>query len=178
MRGRRRGFTLLELTVALALAGVVLTTSAALLGVVVEQDRRLSAVAREQSARNVAAATVSRLLARHSAGFVSTTVFTGSSSSAEFESRCERPGGWLARCVVRLQIVERNAGGAVLEVRDNQSSIASIPLRGQRATLAYGIVGAGGRAWLSQWEGGTQAPSLIAIVSDADSLMIRVGVSP
>ena len=101
-RRRRRGFTLVEVMVALTLGAMVLATLGELMGAGMTAVRHLRI---ERSARDhdaEARAWLRTELGNAEAGAEGDVPFAGTSSSARFSTRTPTPSGWHVRDVIQL----------------------------------------------------------------------------
>lgn len=172
-RARRvGGFTLLEVMVALALAGVVLLGARALLEQVGAGSEAIAAGAveadRDANAERTLRDLLSRVEVRPSGG-----PFAGDARGARFTTWCDVPAGWQERCVASLGLVKAGddnvlaveARGALLPVR-----------RGFAAgELLYLTSADRGGSWVRDWNSGVEPPLAVGVVMDADTLILRIG---
>ena len=171
---RPRGFTLVEVMVALVVSGMVLLGVRALFENLSAAQRRI--VTREVRAN--AAANGMRLLralvGRLDVGNPQSVPFTGTPDSSRFSSWCEVPGGWLERCTVMLAFDTSGSLHTLVARFDGASRLVLV--RGFRTgTIRYLSDPAGGGHWLSEWGTGITAPLAIGVILDRDTLIVRVG---
>jgi prepilin-type N-terminal cleavage/methylation domain-containing protein len=175
MTRRSRGFTLLELILALALVG------AAMLGGVLLLDQLSDGASRivAQSADTDRDANGARLLRRivfeaHPSADTNRK-FVGDERSSSLVSWCQVPGGWSEPCDVTLEIDDRGDSSAVTA---DLSLGGSFVLRRQAGRRAWRYLDPSPRdtAWATHWSSGTTLPAAIALVSANDTVVLPVQV--
>jgi prepilin-type N-terminal cleavage/methylation domain-containing protein len=117
-RGRRRrcaarGFTLLEVVVALAVGGVLLLGARRMLETVGDGAQGITEAAKAADREANGERLLRALLGRLEVGTDSTRTFSGEEQAARFTSWCDVPAGWQERCIVTL-VVGAGPGGATL----------------------------------------------------------------
>ena len=171
---RRRGFTLLELSVALMLGGMVLLGARALLDSLAAADEQLTrAVSRDDGVVN-GERMVQAVVLNASTGNDSTARFTGDRTGAEFESWCTVPAGWQERCRVRLEL-RGGDGTLVFSMADRKEAV--VWRRGAPAELRYLDAMAPGRSWVPRWPSSITLPAAVGVVAAGDTLVLLVGSS-
>lgn len=174
MRRDRRGFTLIEVLVALVIGAVVLASARALLDGLADQATATSRAARAADRRANA-----ELMAREVVGNLAlapdlASSFTGTSREAVFASWCPAARGDLERCDVRLFVRDR---GAVHDVVLDLSLGRQLTLleNASSAQLRYLTDAAAGGMWQSRWNPGVNTPLAIDVVAERDTLLLRIG---
>jgi prepilin-type N-terminal cleavage/methylation domain-containing protein len=173
-RSAAGGFTLLEIVVALALTGMLLLGARVLLGSVTDAAERLSAtVAAADRAANslrLLRDLAGRAEVRHPGG----VPFRGPGRAARWESWCDFPAGWQERCVVALAVVSvGEESSVVLTVADGRLYRVRAGLRSAR--LVYLSSPADGGTWVAQWASELTPPFALGVVTEQDTLIVRVG---
>jgi len=173
-RGERRGFTLLELLVALAIAGFVVAGArgvleglAAYAGRAATQSRHGDAVANgERLARRIV-----RQLALREDSDVS---FDGRAHDARFVSWCDAAGGWQEPCDVRLAVVRRADGvGVIMYLSTGDSLIVRAKAAAGRLIYLASAEDAG--SWRDAWAESMTTPLAVGVIADADTVLLRIG---
>lgn len=175
MRADRPGFTLLELIVALALGGFVLLGVVALVDGVGAAASRIGDDARARDAAGAATALLLALLARAEAPPGEVAVFSGTPDALAFRSWCETPGGWLARCRVRVRLAALGDTARALVASWERRPALALGTLPPRAHFAFRETGPDGVAWLREWGEGIRPPDVLGLVMDGDTLLLPVG---
>lgn len=175
---RRRGFTLVELLVALAIGAIVLLGARLMVEGVADGARRIV----RQAARTDRDANAERVLRTVVAALDATTTgtsFGGDEREARFTSWCDVPGGWQERCSVTLAI------GGGTGTGDSAARTLILTLSGaEPLRIRAGFVHGGlryldaahdGGQWFGTWEAGLTVPIAIGAILDADTLIFKVG---
>lgn len=174
-RPERRGLTLLELLVALAIAGAAMLGGIMLLDQVRDSDRRIHA----ESGRNAVEMNGERLLRRllMDARQTSDTAdrFRGDERNASYLAMCDTPAGWSEQCRVLLSItasgdsstvVVETAPGARFNVRRTAGRAVFRYLDGKQSANS---------AWLDQWMMSIALPAALALVTSVDTTVFPLG---
>lgn len=172
--GSRRGFTLVELVVALAIAGILLFGANATIDAVQALTARGAAAARAADrVRNGG-----HLLHRLATAIVTNTdaerLFSGDGRAARFTTRCDVPAGWTEPCQVLLT-VESRANWQVLVARVRGRPALELLRARQRIRLRYLLDAAEGGQWLDTWGASLAIPLAIGIVRDDETILIPIG---
>ena len=170
----RRGVTLLELIIALAISGLAILGCVILLDQVNDSHERIS---RER----VVAATAGngdRLLRRVLVDAHTTTDtaerFCGDEHNASYLTLCDTPAGWPEACRVTLSLDSlRDSSAIVAETsRDERFEVRRIP---GAATFRYLDLSARDSSWVRQWATSIALPGAIAIVVGVDTTVLPLG---
>lgn len=170
----RGGFTLIEVTVVLALSGIVLLGARAMLVQLADDGDRIVRAAAEADRDANADRLLRTLAGRVEAASDSTPGLIGVDRVARFRTWCDVPAGWQEPCEVTLAIT-RLENEEALVLRGSDERI--IPLRrGFRSgRLLYLHDAGGGGVWLRSWESTITTPLALGVVLDADTLIVRMG---
>ena len=153
-----QGFTLLEIIVALAIAGLLLLAVHGLFGVAIEQARRIERARSEFDRRENAIRWLAEAFASADVGRVEPGPFIGNPGDAEFTCRPLTGSGWHEPTRVTLRVA-------------NHELLAGLP-DGQAITLADGVGGveldylieSGETApWLRRWASEVNAPLAVRL---------------
>jgi prepilin-type N-terminal cleavage/methylation domain-containing protein len=169
-----RGFTLVEIMVAIAIGGMVMLGARALLEALADEEHRMAGETAVQDARANGERTLRALVGRLEVGTSEGGPFTGVPAATSCTSWCDVPSGWQERCEVAIAfeiegdapvLVARLAGGRRLVLERGFHS----------GTLRYlNSAGAGGQ-WFQKWGTGITAPLALGVILDSDTLIVRIG---
>jgi prepilin-type N-terminal cleavage/methylation domain-containing protein len=173
-RAARRGFTLVEMLVALAIAATVLVTARALLEQLADDAEKLVTHATESDSRANAERTLRELALRLEVGTDDTRRFAGDERVTRFTSWCEVPRGWQERCRVTLAL-DVEAHEPVLAAALSTGEILVLRRGFTNGSLRYLGDAARGGTWFRSWGESITAPLAIGVVLDADTLILRIG---
>lgn len=170
---RRAGFTLVEMTVALMIGGMVLAGATAVLGSisavgVAAGDATAVADHDANGARALRAIVSSYEPADSSASF------GGDPRRAWFDSWCPVPSGWLERCSVIIAIDSVSSKRAVVAVLSSGGAFA-LRTGFESGQLLYLRDASNGGSWLTSWPSSLSAPVALGIVTDNDTTILRIG---
>lgn len=179
---RRRGFTLVELLVALVVGGFVMLGGRLVFDSVTDGGRRLAEASRRVDVDANGERLVRRSLASLEAGISGGGSFGGDAAHASFTSWCDTPGGWQERCAVKLEITgnthdPRNGGrrGRLLVLRSANAEPVPVWSGFAEGTLQYLVDASNGGSWVQRWEPGLSTPLAIGAIIDGDTLVFRIG---
>jgi prepilin-type N-terminal cleavage/methylation domain-containing protein len=153
-----RGFTLLEVLVALTVGGMVLVAAAGVFGAVADGGRELraarTALDRARNARRWLAATFLSL----EIGQDAASPFEGRPDRVSFTAWEEEPGGWLARRRIRLGL---SGQGLTATIGDGDALVLadSVSALGFDYLLEPGL----NASWVREWISPVSAPVAVRI---------------
>ncbi len=178
-RNRVRGFTLLELMVALATGGMALAGAAALLYGIGEQVDRLVTVAERVDRDANAERLLRTLFANLELSADTTPSLIGDAQTVRFGASCPTAEGWLGRCGVRLSADAGAATGSLhLELTAAGAEGAALG----KTVLAEGFEEVGirylvdprsGGTWVTSWSR-IGLPAAVALIVEGDTLLLNV----
>ena len=171
---KRRGFTLVEVMVALLVSGVIVLGARMILEQLGDEATRIVGYA-ARTDRNANAERQLRALARRlEIATTASTEFGGDEQSAHFSSWCDVPGGWQERCAVTLEVdVEGDKHMLVARLSTGEKLIIRDEL--ERCELRYLKDASTGGTWFRSWGTGISAPIGIGVIVDRDTLILRIG---
>jgi prepilin-type N-terminal cleavage/methylation domain-containing protein len=170
----RAGFTLIEVLVALSIAGMLLLGTRALLEQLADGAERISRTAEAGDRDANAERLLRRLAAQIEAGGPDAAGFLGNERGARFATWCDVAAGWQERCTVTLGFVPVEDGVALTALLPGGELI--VVRRGVRSGALRYLYSAGdGGTWLRSWESGVSTPLAMAVVLDGDTLIVRIG---
>jgi prepilin-type N-terminal cleavage/methylation domain-containing protein len=171
---RWRGFTLIEVLVALTIGSLIVLCARALTDGLFLEARGISTSSQETdasaNAERYLRRIVGQLVLRKDIG----ATFRGGESSVEFSSRCDSARGWTELCRVRLT-AEQDQNTPVLVMRSSSPAQLVLERASRVITLRYLTDPSAGGTWISQWGEGLSAPVAIGVIVDTDTLIIRIG---
>ena len=173
----RPAFTLVELLVALLVGGVAILGARSVLASLGDHADRVAEFAiiadREANGERVLRTLVSNL----EIGTTNDASFGGDEREARFTSWCTSPSGWQERCTVRLVVRPGDSVGAPSIVATVLSTGEIVPVLSDATEprLRYLRDAANGGSWFHTWGTGITAPLAIGIVTERDTLIVRIG---
>ena len=172
--GRRDGFTLVEVLVALVIAGSVVVTARMLLEQLADDADRLLAHTATNDTEANAHRTLRALVSNLEVGTDDARRFAGEERATRFTSWCDVPRGWQERCTVTLAI-DSQGPAPVLVASLSTGELLEIRRGFSTATLRYLGDAARGGTWFRSWGESITAPLAIGVLIDADTLILRIG---
>jgi prepilin-type N-terminal cleavage/methylation domain-containing protein len=177
---QRRGFTLIEVLVALVVGAVVMLGARLLLEGVGDSGRRIVRVAqradRDANAERLLRSTVASL--EWGSAEEGGARFGGDEHEARFTSWCDTPGGWQERCAVMISITCDSSAqpvSAALSLSGVGTEPVQVRAGFMRGELRYLADARDGGHWITKWDAGLSAPIAIGVILDRDTLVLRVG---
>jgi prepilin-type N-terminal cleavage/methylation domain-containing protein len=171
-----RGFTLIEVMIALALSGMVLLGGSMLLVQTTDTRDRIARQALEGD-ETYNGARLLRALVRNAQATTDTTErFTGDARATGFVTACQTPGGWLERCRVQLLIDQRRDSSVVIGELRAGEAIALLRLAGAWS-FVYLDRAREERRWLTSWGTSIALPAAVGLVSAGDTLVWPIGAA-
>ena len=169
----RRGATLMEVVVALALAGLVLLSARRMLQQLgdagIQLTRETIRADRERNAERELAG----LLARLEVGTDSTARFAGEIQAMRLTTWCDAPAGWQERCTVDIAFDSVDASLAL--VVDGAGSERLVIRRDVAGGFRYITKYDDPSTWFVRWGDGNTAPVGVALIVDRDTTIFRIG---
>lgn len=174
---RRRGFTLLEVMVAIAISAVVLlgartVTDTLVLHAELAREGTVT-LDREANGRRL----LRDLLLRSEVGVAPTATFGGGEVALHLDTWCETARGWAEPCRATMTLVPAAEPGG-------RSSLLAVLSTGERLELAafvgpvrfdYLESAARGGNWARAWGPAATAPLAVRIAGASDTLILRTG---
>ena len=166
-----RGFTLIEVTVALIIGGMALSAAAALLHGLGQRAEAIydagARVDRDANAERIVRATWANL--RPSSD--GTPTVSGDSSEVRFQSWCQTVEEWLQPCRVRLGVAHTPSSWQFRLERGSEVTALWSGDAGS-ARIRYLRDPARGGSWVAAWSD-LVAPPAIALVFGSDTVVLR-----
>jgi prepilin-type N-terminal cleavage/methylation domain-containing protein len=170
----RRGVTLIELIVALAIAGL------AILGCVLLLDQLNDSHARivRQRTADASAGNGDRLLRRLLVDARTTTDtadrFRGDEHTASYLTLCDTPSGWPEACRVALAIDSLRDSSAIIAETNRDERFELRRISGA-AQFRYLDLSARDSSWVRQWATSIALPGAIGVVVGIDTTVLPLG---
>jgi prepilin-type N-terminal cleavage/methylation domain-containing protein len=173
MRGDARGFTLVELLVALSIGAVVLVGARGLLDGLGAHASAVARAMRRIDAEVNAERTARQVLGNIALAPNDAPTFVGSPDQAEFESWCPSERGGLAPCHARM-VVTHDAGVATLRLALSTGQTLSL-LKASSVTLRYLADASDGGNWTGTWSATQSPPLAVGATAGSSTLFLRIG---
>ncbi len=175
MRPRnRRGITLIELLIALAISGLAMLGAMMLLDQVSDGQLRIG----RRAVVNATVGNGDRLLRRLLADARTTTDslqrFRGDERSATYTTLCDVPAGWAEYCRATLLIDSLRDSTAIIVETDGTQPVQVRRFAGAAAFI-YLDLSARDSAWVRRWERSIALPDAIGVVAGADTTILPMG---
>lgn len=169
---RSAGFSLVELMVAMAIAGMMLVSARIMLEQLADgADGVIAARSRAERRANAERLLYELVGRTESAGAVPKAV-TGDDSYSTIATWCDSPGGWLEACTISLHIMKRDSLDALVLVM--QGDTVEIK-EARRLRILYLADARNGGTWLQAWSSVITTPAAIGIATDEDTSIVRIG---
>lgn len=173
MRRADSGFTLLEVVVALAIAGMLLLGARWVLSAVGDGTERVSAEAGEVDAA-ANAERLARDLALRTEVRLGGERFRGDARGVRWGTWCDVPAGWQERCRVTLAVLSTE-GRNVLALAFDDGAIVPVREGFTAGQVMYLRSAESGGVWSAAWDSEIAVPLAIGVVMDRDTLVLRIG---
>lgn len=170
----RSGFTLIELVVALVIAGGALLLASAILGVTSQLAESVRVGVEETDERRGSERLVRRLVGQTTWATKDEPAPGGSHSALRWVSYCDSPEGWPQRCIVQLALIDapdRLGIELILDGRVTQRLFRSDSI----LEFIYLRSPAHGGTWSERWTDPATIPAAVGIVFPTDTLILRTG---
>ncbi|HEX7938601.1 MAG TPA: hypothetical protein VF483_06375 [Gemmatimonadaceae bacterium] len=172
-QSRRFAFTLVEVTVALVVAAVVVQTLRLTFEIAIAAGGEVTRQAQSSEAVRNGELELRDVVGQIIAPSSPSNVFDGVSGSAAFSSRCAVPSGWFEECRATLSVQQRGDSSDVVLA---EPGAAFIVLRRQGLVeLRYLVATPSRDEWVSSWKSVSAAPLAIAVQSSNGTLILRLG---
>ena len=174
-RRTRRGATLVELLVALAISGFAMLGGLALLDQVEDGDARIAA----SSVRDARAANGDRMLRALLADARSTTDtadrFRGDEHNASFLTLCETASGWSEPCRAVLSIDSVTDSSRIIAQDDRGDRQIVRQLPGSAVFRYLDLSASTDSAWVGRWSTSIALPGAISVATRRDTTVLPMG---
>ena len=170
----RAGFTLVELLVALVVSAIVVLGARMLLEQLGDSASRTVAAATDADRQANGERLLRDLAGRLEVGTEQAVRFSGEPNAASFGSWCDVPSGWQERCTVTLVAGVQDGHTSLIASFASGDSVTLL-VRKQPIELRYLDDPRGGGRWFVSWGAGITAPLALAVISGADTMIVRIG---
>lgn len=169
----RRGFTVIELAVALVISGVVLSAASMLMSALGPLSDRIVEVAERSEREALAWAQTRDAVQMMESTIAGAPGLIGNSREVAFTSRCLEADASLKRCTVSLRLL-RDHREASLEASTDLGRSWSLRVEGGTGFL-YRLPARVGGGWVTEWRDALLLPAAVAIVG-LDTAVFLVGL--
>jgi prepilin-type N-terminal cleavage/methylation domain-containing protein len=170
----RRGVTLVELLIALAISGFALLGGIMLLDQVTDGDYRIERIAASQATTANGDRVLRRILADAHTTTDSLQRFRGDENSVAFLTLCDTPAGWAEECRATLLTDSLADSTAIIAEIDRDQRFDVRRFAGIAAFI-YLDLGARDSAWVRRWERSVVMPNAIGVVAGSDTTILPLG---
>lgn len=170
----RTGFTLIEIVVALALAGGALLLASAILSVTSQLAGTVQVGVERADARHGSERLARRLVGQTTWPTANDPAPGGSATELRFVSGCDTPEGWQQRCIVQFDRSETSGVTGFRLILDGRVAQQLFPAD-TVLEFIYLRSAAHGGTWSAQWIDPATIPVAIGIVFSRDTLILRTG---
>jgi prepilin-type N-terminal cleavage/methylation domain-containing protein len=171
---RRSGFTIIELSIGLALSGLVFTGILMLLDQLADSRARFIHEADVENTVANGERILRTMIERAEAGGDSTERFVGDDRAATFVSWCDVPRGWPERCRVAL-ILAPGTDTSTVQIALSSRDTVMVARIGGTSRLRYLNTSQSPPAWVVAWGTSIALPAAVAIVTERDTVILRAG---
>lgn len=169
----RRGFTLMEVMVAMAVGAIVVVGARGLVDALGTQAHATLRAARVVDAHANARDALQRLVGDLVVARDSIPSLTGDGEQATFTSYCESPREWMEPCRVTLRVEGAEGGYRVLWEARGDTVLLGDSLR--TAAIRYLMSPTVGGTWTARWQNTVMLPVALGLVMDRDTLLAPIG---
>jgi hypothetical protein len=172
--GRRLGFTILDVMLALVIGLIVVVTAREMLVQLALSDERLDKATRLENRERNASRQLVDLVSRIEVRTDTASNFTGQPWRAVFPTWCSVPRGWQERCSATLAI-DTLVHPSRLYITTSRGDSLVLQRRADGTTLRYFADPDDPETWSFHWGRGITTPVGMAIVTPFDTTLLRIG---
>lgn len=173
-RPDRRGVTMLELLIALALAGITLAIGALMLAQLGDANARIASEVVTEADANNGDRALRRWLADARPAADTSERFSGDARTLTFTTLCDTPSGWREPCRATLMLDSLRDSSVLVAATDRGEQLPVRRLAGA-ASFRYLDLASRDTIWFARWTASVALPSAVAIVVGVDSAMLPLG---
>ncbi len=170
----RRGYTLLELVVALVLTGGTLLAASAMLSATARLTEAVQQEVARSDARRGSERLMRRLVGQATWPTEREPAPGGDGASLQLVSWCDTPEGWHRRCLVRFERSDSGEPTGLQLIVDDRKPQLLFPADTILAFI-YLRSAAHGGSWDARWSDPATIPVAIGVVFASDTLVLRTG---
>jgi prepilin-type N-terminal cleavage/methylation domain-containing protein len=170
----RRGFTLLEVLVALAISAVIAFAARGYAEALARSSRELAALSGEHHHRMLAERMLRRAILSAGHAQPGHARFDGLPARAIMTTTCPTPAGWLEPCRVELQVRSLRGDDVLVALHDGGAPLEL--MRGRSISFLFLDSARASSSWKTRWEAGIAMPQAMAILADEDTTIYRLSV--
>lgn len=171
---QRHGFTLTEVSLALAISGLAILGGMLLLDQLDDSARRIAALASRAALDGNGARLLERLVLDAAESADSAHALRGDEHSMELSTTCDAPAGWKEPCRISLAIDQRNDSSILSIALDGRPPMRARALLGP-AEFRYRDIARSDSGWVRRWTSVSLYPPAIAITGARDTIVLLVG---
>ena len=171
----RRGVTLLELLIALAISGLAMVGGILLLDQVTDSDRRIDTASRRAATVANGDRLLRRLLLDARQPRDTVDRFRGDERNASYPTLCDTPSGWPEPCRALLSISVSGESSAVLAQTAPGARFVVRRVRGPAEFRYLDPTPAADSAWARQWMASVALPAAISLIAAGDTTVFPLG---
>ena len=174
-RRERRGVTLIELLVALAIAGLAMLGGVLVLDAVRDSDRRIDAETRRDAVEMNGNRLLRRLLADARQTSDTANRFRGDERNASYLAMCDAPAGWSEPCRVLLSIASSGDSSFVVAQTSPGAQFQVRRVAGQAVFRYLDPRSSPDSTWVHQWMMSITLPAALAMITPIDTTVFPLG---
>jgi prepilin-type N-terminal cleavage/methylation domain-containing protein len=175
LSGRRAGFTLLEVLVALLVGAIVLMACRALLVQLADGADATTRAARAEDLMANTEREIRALFGQVEVGDAPDRLFNGDARGLRFSSWCPMPAGWLERCRASVSLSQHGRDSVNLVAYLSTGDTLLVPAGTGAGAFIYLSDSHQERRWFRSWERGSTAPWAVGVVVGGDTTILRIG---
>ncbi len=171
---RDRGFTLIEVVVAISIAALLLLSARALFEQLGTHAEAIVRAAAESDREANAEEMLRTLLGRAETSPQPERRFDGTGSGARFDTWCDGADPWLERCTATIGILRVDSADVLAVSTDGGDPL---PLRRgfREGRLIYLRNASLGGDWVRNWSSAVAPPLAVGLVIDSDTTILPIG---
>lgn len=173
---RQSGFSLLEIVLAVGIVAVVATTAGVMVHALGVAEHSITQATSVHEQERLAWRLLESVAGRAELRVASPDTFAGSARMVRVPTWCPSAGGWLERCVAELR-TDTLDGAFGIRVTAGSGVDLIAGLVTNRAPPVFRFIKLAGDdlEWTTSWSSASTLPHAIGIVTERDTLVLRIG---